>query len=612
MAGAFEGYMSGVSRNIIAAKEQAHQDEMNHLQTQMAVFSKLSADPDIQNDPNARAHLMDLILHNAQGGAYQQKQKRDQQVQKDGHPGHFHILGHLLATLGGAAKTGLGGNIGPRQLADPDMGHTAGPDLTSSSPQSTAAIQGDRLITTPGMGTERKLAVPGEGIYGAFKTPEQRQEAAQALSGQQADAERQQKLKDLQLAGVDPKSQEGQNYILGFSRSRIGTEPDDAVLKLRTKWADTQNLTGDARTEYLLTGKLPTGFGKVEATKPPTTTQIALDAEAQRLGKTPDKLTGAEKVAAVQHFREATKTGKAPAGKAGVIASGLSKASGYKPGGPSIANPGGKDGYVELAAWEWILNDKLPFTGMGGGQKGAPNKRELAIARAGEILQDLGISPEELMGVRGQLRANVTSLQQITKMGSMMSQFEETAQLNMGLAKTLSDKYARSGSPLVNQLVGGIMQKSGNADVNNFLIQMRTLATEYAKIMSGATSATGSRIADTEEATRMINGFLGKGQLEGLFQVMQKDIANRQQSVNDEKAGLLNQIRTPMAGFGGQGGSKTDGGGASSGKPTLPKPSQKGALISKAQAAQYIAAFGGPTHAKEAIDAAVKDGWRVK
>jgi hypothetical protein len=304
---------------------------------------------------------------------------------------------------------------------------------------------------------------------------------------------------------------------------------------------------------YDLTGKeyaLPQGAeivtpGTKTGTKTPTANEIAFAAYAEKHGKPVDQLTAVDRVRAIREYREQVKTGAADTSAPALSV----PPKQYVPGGQSIANPGARDMAMEGLAWAYITTGTMPYTGR---TKGAADERTKAVARAGEILADLGSSYAELPAIRGQLKSNAGALSKITTMGAQMSQFEDTLAKNMEYARVLSEQFSRTASPLANRLLGGIERQTGNQAVDNFNLQMRTIAQEYAKIMAGSTSASGVRISDSEEATRMINGYVAHKNLEGLFNVIRQDIANRRLAVEAEKQTLLSGLRQPLAGFGSQ------------------------------------------------------------
>lgn len=287
------------------------------------------------------------------------------------------------------------------------------------------------------------------------------------------------------------------------------------------------------------------GYGEIKPARIPTENEMALDAYAKELGTTADKLTATQRVKAIKRFKQATSI-RATGEEASKTLTSIASQSGYVKGGKSIANPNGNMG-IDLMAWDYLTTGNIH--GAGRGKEGEARMR-VATARAGEIIVNLGIDPSEVTLMRAGQKVNQSALAKVTVMGSLMSQFENTAENNIKYAKVLIDRYSRSGNTLVNRIKGGIDVMTGDKDVNNFLIQMRTLATEYAKIMSGSVSASGSRVSDVEEATRMINGYLSRGQLDGLFDLMQVDFANRQKAVDDEKNKLMDAIRNPASVFG--------------------------------------------------------------
>lgn len=538
------GFLDSFADGITSAKQKAAAKEHEQLSGRLGLLKTLAGMPDIQSDPKQFGQVLHWMDETITGKSWDEKPKKAKSggAGAQGQASPLQLLGHVLTPLSALAHPKGIEAMHARTLSPLDLGG-AGVESNQSDPATGQKLPG----------------APGYGILGAMKTPEQREEL------ERASQQRDQQAKIAQLdeahkskAINDEEYSSGRLQVMGLQPARTpagaaGLISDEQV-EHRRQLGVKIGLTGEALNEYALTAKLPTGYGKPATPVHQTSTDLAFDAFATKRNKKVDQLTATEKVQAVKEYREATKVSGEGNGSGTGKGSGNSIAerskAAYVPNGPSIANPGGKDLAVEGMAWAYITTNHMPFTGMGGGKKGSENKREVAVARSGEILADLGISWAELPGLQANIKANAKALSTITSMGHTMSQFENTVTRNMDLAQQLSEKFSRTSSPFLNRIQGGIQRQSGDQAVDNFNLQMRTLAQEYAKVMAGSTSASGVRITDSEEATKLINGFIGDKNLSGLFEVMNKDMENRRAAVEREKAGIITDIRKPTQGFG--------------------------------------------------------------
>jgi hypothetical protein len=226
-------------------------------------------------------------------------------------------------------------------------------------------------------------------------------------------------------------------------------------------------------------------------------------------------------------------------------------AQSYVPGGKSVANPKGDLG-IEAGAWEWINTGHVPYTGMAAG-KGGSNFRENIVRRAGELLSDLGLSAAELPVIRGQIKANTAALGKVTGTGAMVQQFENTVESNMATAEKLSEKWDRTSIPAANRIAAAWTTGKGDSEALNFAAQMHALASEWAKVMSGATSSAGVAVGNAKDAEAIMSPYLAKGQVQSLFDnVIKPDLENRSKAIDKEKNQLIKDIRGSVPSAGGK------------------------------------------------------------
>lgn len=215
----------------------------------------------------------------------------------------------------------------------------------------------------------------------------------------------------------------------------------------------------------------------------------------------------------------------------------------YTPGGPSVANPKG-DMTIDVGAWDYITTGHLPFTGFSGGGKGKANAREKMLARAGELLSDLGLSPADLPAVRGSVKADMGALSKVTSMGALIGQFETTLEKNMKVAADLSDKFKRGDVRAYNRVISAFKTGKGDPEALNLAAQLHGVAREWGKIMQGSVSASGVQVSEANAADEFFGKGMSNGQLQSFFQnVIMPDIKNRSEAIQDQKDHLVGNLR---------------------------------------------------------------------
>ena len=215
----------------------------------------------------------------------------------------------------------------------------------------------------------------------------------------------------------------------------------------------------------------------------------------------------------------------------------------YTPGALSVANPTGNM-TIDVGAWDYITTGHLPFTGFSGGGKGKANAREKMLARAGELLADLGLSPADLPAVRGSVKADMGALSKVTSMGAMIGQFETTLEKNMKVAEKLSSDFKRGDVRLYNRVLSAFKTGKGDPEALNLAAQLHGVAREWGKIMQGSVSASGVQVSEANAADAFFGQGMSNGQLHSFFlNVIVPDMKNRSEAIQDQKDKLVGNLR---------------------------------------------------------------------
>lgn len=211
---------------------------------------------------------------------------------------------------------------------------------------------------------------------------------------------------------------------------------------------------------------------------------------------------------------------------------------------------------MNLAAEQYRTFGTLPAIGMG---KAAATLRAQIISRAAKINTDSGISASDAMGNRADFHANQAALTTLSRTAAQVLASENTARANgQQVLTTMGKGAAGSGVPILNKWIqAGRTSVAGDADASRFNLAVQTFATEYAKVVSGATGGAVTSDSARHEIMGLINNAQTPQQLQAVISQANAEMANRRVGLE----GQQNALRTRL-------GSKP-GAGASTAKPTV-------------------------------------------
>lgn len=199
--------------------------------------------------------------------------------------------------------------------------------------------------------------------------------------------------------------------------------------------------------------------------------------------------------------------------------------------------PGAKATQAEIDqdAMKYALTGSLPSLGMG-----ASVKRDMILNRAAQLADSAGTSLDIL---RADYKANQGSLNQQIKLKNSVDQFERTAQKNLDVALEAMKGVGNDGVPYWQKYKQSLQTGAvGDPKVAAFQTALKTVALEYAKIMSGSTSASGATVSSQEEALKMLNSYMTKGQINAISDIMKQDMKNRKDAIDETISGISGSI----------------------------------------------------------------------
>ena len=162
------------------------------------------------------------------------------------------------------------------------------------------------------------------------------------------------------------------------------------------------------------------------------------------------------------------------------------------------------------------------------------------INKASELAKADGNTSEAESLQRFSIHANQIALNQLTKQEQLVVAYEKTADKQLNLLVELGRKVPKTDWPIVNSaLMKGEKNIAGSPAANNFLSSAIATQGEFAKILSGSTSAAGATDASRREAAEMISPYLSEEGLESLVPNLKREMEFRKQGYVEQKAELL-------------------------------------------------------------------------
>lgn len=208
-----------------------------------------------------------------------------------------------------------------------------------------------------------------------------------------------------------------------------------------------------------------------------------------------------------------------------------------------VATNSMSDDAVEQAATQYRMTGQLPALGNGG----AAVKARI-LNRAADQAKADGNGGQEQAIRQAAYKGASTALANLTKQQNMVGSFEKTAQQNLDLALQLSDKVDRTNSPIINRgLIAFKNGVQGDADTAAFVNALTAARTEYAKVLSGATGATGVTDSARKEADELFSTATSPETLRKVIATAKQEMGNRTKAFEDQKAELTQSMRLPAA-----------------------------------------------------------------
>jgi|SRR5882672_234414 len=185
---------------------------------------------------------------------------------------------------------------------------------------------------------------------------------------------------------------------------------------------------------------------------------------------------------------------------------------------------------LDIAANQLLIDGKLPS----GFTRNSANVGAI-YNRAAELAKAKGQTGEAAMLNAKSVKADSTSLTNLTKQSDMVKAFESTALKNLDMLVAQSDKIPRTAFPILNKAIMTGRIETGDPEVAKYYAMVRPFVDEYAKILSGSTGSAGASDTSRREAAGIISPYFSPEQIKELAPFIHKEMDNRTDSLNEQR-----------------------------------------------------------------------------
>lgn len=216
-----------------------------------------------------------------------------------------------------------------------------------------------------------------------------------------------------------------------------------------------------------------------------------------------------------------------------------------------VTTPGGGTGgltaeALDYAAKNYAASGALPPLGQG---KAAAATRTAIINRAEALTRGGGDVHDNPGAFHAGFKANAAGLSQIQRTSNQILAAERTANANADqVLATMGKGAGTTGIPVLNAWQNRARNGlQGDPNVAKFNTAITTFATEYARVVSGATGGNVTSDSSRREAMHMINGAQTTPQLTAVINQMRVEMQNRRNGFAQQVGELRNNMRLPGA-----------------------------------------------------------------
>jgi len=165
--------------------------------------------------------------------------------------------------------------------------------------------------------------------------------------------------------------------------------------------------------------------------------------------------------------------------------------------------------------------------------------------RAAELARAKGQDNEAVAIMQQSAQATRGAVAAVQRQKGLLGSAERTAGMNLDLAVQAGTKVDRTGSPMINKVIQHFRTGvTSDPETRVFVNSLITARNEYARVVSGATGATGITDSARSEAKELFDTIDSQETLRKVVAYAKKEMRNRMSGFDQQ----LNELRGNMAG----------------------------------------------------------------
>lgn len=223
---------------------------------------------------------------------------------------------------------------------------------------------------------------------------------------------------------------------------------------------------------------------------------------------------------------------------------------------------------LDFAANQLLVDGKMPA----GFARNSANVGAI-YKRAAELAKSKGMSSEEALFNSKSIKADQSSLGNLTKQYDMITSFESTALKNLDMLVNQSKKVPRGSIPLINKALMTGKLETGDPETAKYYAIVKPFVDEYAKILSGQTGSAGASDTARREAASILSPYFSQDQIDQLGPFIKQELKNRTSSMEEQRETIKSRMKS-----GGKS-EKSSSSNKDDGKPPLPPLPTPGSSI---------------------------------
>lgn len=196
------------------------------------------------------------------------------------------------------------------------------------------------------------------------------------------------------------------------------------------------------------------------------------------------------------------------------------------------------DDSIDTLTDKYLATGEVPATGMGG-----LDFKTKIFNNASDRLTSLGLTGADAAAEQARYKANAAALNDNIKRRTAIAGYEGTAQDSIKLAQEWATKaLPNTGFVTTNKLSNWYKTETGDPGMKSLTDATKTVALEYAKIISGATNGSVTSDAARDHAASMLSEADSPQAYAAAVKILQQEMQFRINNLDKQTAGITDQL----------------------------------------------------------------------